>query len=211
MNTAHTMADQQLRRRGIADARVLAAMSAVPRDLFVEPEDTAAAYEDRPLRIGSGQTISQPYVVAWMAEALKLGPRDAVLEIGTGSGYAAAVLAKLAMRVDTIERHQALCDSARERLHRLGITNVEVRCGDGTLGLPEHAPFAAIVAAAAGPAVPRTLIDQLAVGGRLVMPVGTQDRQQLVRVTRTSPTEIWQESLGAVQFVPLIGEGGWQS
>jgi protein-L-isoaspartate(D-aspartate) O-methyltransferase len=160
------------------------------------------------LPIGAGQTISQPYIVAVMAEALGLRPSDRVLEIGTGSGYAAAVLAHIAREVFTIERHAELADLARERLARL-YSNVEVRCGDGTLGWVEQAPFDAIVVAAGGPEVPQALQEQLAIGGRLVIPVGTGRAQELVRVTRRSETEYEREDLGAVQFVPLIGAQGW--
>jgi protein-L-isoaspartate(D-aspartate) O-methyltransferase len=203
------MVERYIRARGVRDPRVLAAIASVPREAFLPPELAEFAYEDRPLPIEAGQTISQPYVVALMTEALQLSPDEDVLEIGTGSGYAAAVLAGVARRVYTIERHAELAELSRERLARLGYANVEVRHGDGTLGWPEHAPFGAIVAAAGGPDVPRALLDQLAIGGRLVMPVGTSRAQELVRVTRVGPTELRREDLGAVQFVPLIGEQGW--
>ena len=203
------MVERHIRARGVSDPRVLAAVGSVPREAFLPPELAEFAYDDRPLPIEAGQTISQPYVVALMTEALQLGPDEDVLEIGTGSGYAAAVLAGVARRVYTIERHAELADLARERLARLGYANVLVQCGDGTLGWPEHAPYGAIVAAAGGPQVPHALIEQLAVGGRLVMPVGTSRAQELVRITRVSATELRREDLGAVQFVPLIGEQGW--
>jgi len=205
------MVERQIRARGVRDPRVLAAIGAVPREAFLPPELVEFAYDDRPLPIEAGQTISQPYIVALMAEALRLQPDDDVLEIGAGSGYAAAVLAAMARRVYTIERHAELADLARERLARLGYANVEVRCGDGTLGWPERAPFAAIVAAAGGPEVPRALIDQLEIGGRLVMPVGPSQLQELVRVTRegAGAADLRYEALGAVQFVPLIGTQGW--
>ncbi len=203
------MVEHHIRARGVRDLRVLAAMEAVPREAFLPPELAELAYEDRPLPIEAGQTISQPYIVALMTEALRIQPGEDVLEIGTGSGYAAAVLAGVARRVYTVERHAELADLARERLARLGYHNVLVHCGDGTLGWPEHAPFAAIVAAASGPEVPAALIEQLALGGRLVMPVGSSRAQELVRVTRVGPTELRHEDLGAVQFVPLIGEQGW--
>jgi protein-L-isoaspartate(D-aspartate) O-methyltransferase len=212
MNTAnarHVMVDEHLRPRGIRDPRVLDAMGSVPREKFVPLELVPHAYADRPLPIGAGQTISQPYIVALMAEALALQPTDTVLEVGTGSGYAAAVLSILATRVYTIERHFALADIARERLHRLGYANVEVRRGDGTLGWPDAAPFDAISVAAGGPEVPPSLVQQLAVGGRLVIPIGPEDQQRLVRITRLSPTEVVREDLGDVMFVPLIGEEGW--
>ncbi len=203
------MVERQIRARGVSDPRVLAAMASVPREAFLPPQLAEFAYEDRPLPIEAGQTISQPYIVALMAEALQLKPDEDVLEIGAGSGYAAAVLAGVARRVYTIERHDELAELARERLAQLGYKNAEVRCGDGTLGWPEHAPYGAIVAAAGGPDVPPALIEQLAIGGRLVMPVGTSRAQELVRITRVSETELRREELGAVQFVPLIGEQGW--
>jgi protein-L-isoaspartate(D-aspartate) O-methyltransferase len=203
------MVARQIRARGVRDPRILAAMEDVPREAFLPPELAEFAYEDRPLPIEAGQTISQPYIVAVMAEALKLRPDDEVLEIGTGSGYAAAVLARAARHIYTIERIAELADVARERLAELGFTNVEVRCSDGTLGWPEHAPYNAIVVAAGGPDLPPALLGQLAIGGRLVMPVGTSRAQDLVRITRISETEYRREDLGGVQFVPLIGEGGW--
>ena len=201
------MVDRHLRARGVKDARLLDAFAQVPRELFVPADQVEYAYEDRPLPIEEDQTISQPYIVAVMIEALQLGPDDTALEIGTGSGYAAAILALVAKRVYTVERHAALAETARERLARY--PNVEVRCGDGTLGWREHAPFDAIVVAAGGPEVPPTLLDQLAIGGRLVIPVGTSRSQQLVRVTRTSTNDFKREDLGAVVFVPLIGAEGW--
>jgi len=203
------MVERHIRARGVRDPRVLAALTTVPREAFLSPELAELAYEDRPLPIEAGQTISQPYIVAVMTEALALGPSDTALEIGTGSGYAAAVLAHVAKQVYTIERHAELAELARERLARLGYANVEVRCGDGTLGWSEHAPFDAIIVAAGGPEVPRALLDQLAITGRLVIPVGTGRAQELVRVTRVSETEYRREDLGAVQFVPLIGAQGW--
>ena len=203
------MVDRHIRSRGVKDPRVLAALETVPREAFLPPELAEEAYEDRPLPIEAGQTISQPYIVALMVEALQLRGDEEVLEVGTGSGYAAAVLAQVAHHVYTIERHAELAHSAEVRLAALGMANVEVRCGDGTLGWPEHAPYAGIVVAAGGPDLPRALLDQLAVGGRLVMPVGTSRAQELVRVTRVSPTEYDHEQLGSVRFVPLIGELGW--
>lgn len=203
------MVKQHVRARGVRDPRVLAALSAVPREAFVPTELAAHAYDDSPLPIEAGQTISQPYIVALMTEALRLQPHETALEIGTGSGYAAAVLAHVAKQVYTIERHEQLADVARERLARLGYTNVEVRCGDGTLGWSEHAPFDAIIVAAGGPELPKALLDQLAIGGRLVIPIGSDRAQELVRVTRTSETKFQREDLGAVTFVPLIGAQGW--
>lgn len=204
------MIERHLRARGVTDPRVLDAFAQVPRELFVPADQVAYAYEDRPLPIEEDQTISQPYVVALMMEALLLQPEDTVLEIGTGSGYAAAILARIARRVFTIERHASLAATARDRLARLGFANVEVRCSDGTLGWPEHAPFDAIVVAAGGPEVPPTLLAQLAIGGRLVIPVGTSDAQRLVRVTRVAERAYRHEDLGSVVFVPLIGAEGWE-
>lgn len=204
------MVDRHIRARGIADQRVLDAMASVHREDFLPPDLIEFAYDDQALPIEAGQTISQPYIVALMAEAARLQPGNTVLEIGTGSGYAAAVFAKIAARVYTIERHADLAEGAKERLVQLGYHNVEVRCGDGTLGWLEHAPFDAIIVAAGGPEVPRALLDQLAVGGRLVIPVGSSHAQELVRVTRRSEAEFDREDLGAVRFVPLIGEQGWR-
>jgi protein-L-isoaspartate(D-aspartate) O-methyltransferase len=203
------MVERQLRARGIRDPAVLRALETVPREAFLPPELAEHAYEDRPLPIEAGQTISQPYIVALMTEALALRPDEDVLEIGTGSGYAAAVLSQVARRVFTVERHAELAELARARMAALGYSNVEVRCGDGTLGWIEHAPFAGIVVAAGGPDLPHTLLQQLALGGRLVMPVGTSRAQNLVRVTRVGATEFRREDLGAVMFVPLIGAHGW--
>lgn len=203
------MVDRYIRARGVRDDRVLTAISSVPRESFLPSELAEFAYEDRPLPIEAGQTISQPYIVALMIEALQLTGDEDVLEVGTGSGYAAAVLARVARRVFTIERHTELAESARARLAELGFANTLVKCGDGTLGWPEHAPYGAIVVAAGGPDLPRALLDQLAIGGRLVMPVGTSRAQDLVRVTRTGASEYHREDLGPVVFVPLIGEHGW--
>lgn len=196
--------------RGIRDAAVLDAFRAVPREAFLPPELHEFAYQDSPLPIERGQTISQPYIVALMTAALALRPTDRVLEIGTGSGYAAAILGKIAERVHTIERHPELAELAARRLAELGLDHVEVRCGDGTLGWPEHAPYDAIVVAAGGPELPRALLEQLAPGGRLVMPVGEgRELQQLVRVTRQADGSFAKEELGDVRFVPLIGAQGW--
>jgi protein-L-isoaspartate(D-aspartate) O-methyltransferase len=187
-------------------------MRGVPRELFVSDELRERAYDDTPLGIGEGQTISQPYIVAVMAEAARIRAGDRVLEVGTGSGYAAAILSRVASEVFTIERHPVLARTAEQRLARHGYDNVHVLCGDGTRGWPEHAPYDAIVVAAAGPALPSALLAQLAVGGRLVIPVGTSQRlQRLVRVVRTSSDGFTEEDLGAVSFVPLIGAEGWTS
>ena len=204
------MVKRQIVGRGVKDPRVLAAMREVPREAFVPEEIRERAYEDGPLPIGDGQTISQPYVVAWMVEALDLGEGDRVLEIGAGSGYAAAVLASLAHQVYTVERLPALADSARQRLAALGYDNVEVRCDDGTLGWEEHAPYDAILVSAGAPEVPANLLDQLAEGGRLVIPVGEDRRvQRLLRYVRKDGSDFEHGELGRVQFVPLIGSGGW--
>lgn len=203
------MVERQLAARGIGDGRVLEAMGAVPRELFVPEELRANAYDDGPLPIGQGQTISQPYIVAVMIAAARIGASDRVLEIGAGSGYAAAVMARLAGEVIAIERHAALADAAAERLRRLGIDNARVVAGDGSIGWPEAAPFNAILAAASGPEVPNLLKDQLAPGGRLVMPLGPPGEvQKLVRVTQRDGG-FDEDDLGPVRFVPLIGRRGF--
>lgn len=205
------MVERHLAARGITDPRVLAAMRAVPREAFVAGELAEFAYEDAPLPIEAAQTISQPYIVALMTAALELAPRSRVLEIGTGSGYAAAVLSRVAAAVYTIERHAELAEIASRRLTALGYTNVRVHHGDGTLGWAEHGPYDAIVVAAGGPRVPEALLAQLAVGGRLVIPIGETPRdQRLLRVRRVAPDKYEQEDLGGVRFVPLIGAAGWQ-
>ncbi len=204
------MVEWQIAGRGIRDPAVLAAMRKVPREHFVAGDRAHRAYDDTPLPIGEGQTISQPYIVAAMTEALRLRPGDRVLEIGTGSGYAAAVLALIVAEVYTIERLERLAESARRRLAELGFANVHVRHGDGSLGWPEHAPYDAIVVTAGGPDVPRSLLRQMAVDGRLVMPVGPTTRsQRLVRVVRTAEETYDREALEDVAFVPLIGAEGW--
>lgn len=204
------MVGNQIERRGIRGAALLAAMAQVPRERFVPEAMAEFAYEDTALPIEAGQTISQPYVVAAMIEAAELKPGDRVLEVGAGSGYSAAVLGRIAGQVIAIERHGELADLALERLAALGIANVEIRHGDGTRGAPGEAPFDAILVAAAGPDVPRTLRDQLAIGGRLVMPVGEHGSQTLHKVTRLGEDRFDEETLGAVTFVPLIGEEAWQ-
>jgi len=203
------MVRTQLVGRGIDDERVLAAMACVPRHLFVPEELGAQAYEDRALPIEEGQTISQPFIVALMAQALTLAGDERVLEIGAGSGYAAAVLSLLAAEVYTIERWPALAATAERRLHDLGYRNVHVFVGDGTAGLPEYAPFNAIVVAAASPWAPRPLREQLADGGRLIIPVGGRDEQLLLRLTRHG-SEVRTERLSGVRFVPLIGAHAWE-
>jgi protein-L-isoaspartate(D-aspartate) O-methyltransferase len=204
------MVERQIAARGIRDRRVLDAMREIPRDRFVDPALADRAYEDSPLTIGIGQTISQPYIVALMSEALGLVGTERVLEIGTGSGYGAAVLGRLAREVYTVERHPALADRAAWRLAGLGFCNVHVTVGDGTLGLPEQAPFEAVVVTAAGPRVPPALLDQLAIGGRIVIPVGEhQDHQRLIRIDRRSRVQYQATDLGGVAFVPLVGAEGW--
>lgn len=196
--------------RGIKDAAVLQAMRDVPREAFVAPELAAHAYEDHPLPIDEGQTISQPYIVAYMTEALELIPTDRVLEIGTGSGYAAAVLSRIVTTVYSVERLAILATDARQRLTELGYKNIVVHEGDGTCGWPEHAPYDAIVVTAGAPKLPEPLLTQLAIGGRLVIPVGpTSFLQTLVRVRRLGENDYRSEELCGVRFVPLIGAAGW--
>jgi protein-L-isoaspartate(D-aspartate) O-methyltransferase len=204
------MVQKQLRDRGIRDERVLSAMATVPREKFILPEDSANAYGDFPLHIGDGQTISQPYIVADMLEKLELLPADRVLEVGTGTGYQAAVLGELAGDVWTIERHAELAQKARTILQELGYANVHVVHGDGSKGLPEHAPFAKILVAAAAPSVPESLVEQLAEGGKLVLPVGTR-RDQQVQVIRRMNGRIVITNHAPCRFVPLVGEQGWRS
>ena len=206
------MVARQLEGRGIRDARVLEAMASVPREAFVPGVPTSVAYDDRALPIDAGQTISQPYMVARMTELLEIQPGDRILEIGTGSGYQAAILAWLGARVTSIERHADLSAAARERLAATGLAGadaIELRVGDGSRGEPEGAPWDGIVVTAGAPSIPHDLREQLAVGARLVIPVGPRDRQELIVIERRGPND-WQEwSDGAVVFVPLVGEAGW--
>jgi len=203
------MVTRQLRRRGIRDERVLEAMATTPREQFVPGVPTSLAYDDRALPIDAGQTISQPYMVARMTELLRVEPGDRVLEIGTGSGYQAAVLARLGAEVTSIERLPDLAESARAALRGVGIEGVDVRVGDGSNGDPDGAPWDGIVVTAAAPAIPDPFREQLADGARLVIPVGPRDQQDLIVVERRGPND-WQEwSDGAVVFVPLVGAGGW--
>jgi len=202
------MVEQQIRRRGIHSLRVLQAMRAVPRHEFVPLAVRAEAYEDRPLPIGEGQTISQPYMVASMAAALDLEGSEHLLEVGTGCGYQAAVLGCLAAEVFTVELRPSLAVAARERLERLGFSNVHVHCGDGTLGLPECAPFEAILVTAAAPHVPAPLLDQLVEGGRLAIPVGSEEHQEL-RVIRKAGGQLTSSVVEECRFVPLVGRHGW--
>jgi len=204
------MIEDQLALRGIDDPLVLSAMRKVPREKFVPAIERWIAYRDGPLPIGCGQTISQPYIVALMTEALGLKGGEKVLEIGTGSGYAAAVLAEIAAEVITVERVAELADRASRVLTELGYDTVTVINGDGTKGYPERAPYDAIVVTAGGPRIPQPLCDQLKIGGRLVIPVGPAETfQTLVRVTRGEGQDLRQENLCEVRFVPLVGQEGW--
>lgn len=203
------MVEKDLRRRGIRDARVLEAMRAVPRHRFVPDAEREHAYEDRALPLEVGQTISQPYIVAYMSEALRVGPDHRVLEVGTGSGYQTAVLARLAAEVFTVERIGDLQAAAREVLEELGVTNVRFRVGDGTLGWERYAPYDRILVTAGAPDVPGPLKEQLArAGGRMVIPVGDVELQELVAVTRAGE-EFTIEPLLGCRFVPLVGDEGW--
>jgi protein-L-isoaspartate(D-aspartate) O-methyltransferase len=194
-----------LRRRGISDQAVLRAMEEVPRENFVAPGFTDSAYADQALPIDCGQTISQPFVVAYMTEQLEVGPQHSILEIGSGSGYQAAILSRLAREVVTIERYRTLADTARERLQTLGYTNVTVRLGDGMAGAPDLAPFDRIMVTAAAEDVPDALVAQLTTGGKMVLPVGPRhDAQYLVKLTKRPDGELTREELIAVRFVPLL-------
>ena len=204
------MVERQLRRRGICETPILDAFLAVPREAFVDAGHAHLAYGDHPLPIEARQTISQPYIVALMIQAAGVKTGDTVLEIGAGSGYAAAVIGRIAARVIAIERQHELVEIARNRLRRLGHDNVKIVEGDGTKGWRDEAPYDAILAAASGSHVPEALIAQLAPGGRLVMPIGDPGRvQELVKVTKQEDGVLKQENLGGVRFVPLIGEDGW--
>jgi protein-L-isoaspartate(D-aspartate) O-methyltransferase len=207
------MVDGQIRARGIADQRVLAAMERIPRHLFVDEVLAEQAYNDNPLPIDSRQTISQPYIVALMSEAMELTGREKVLEIGSGSGYQTAILAELAERVFSIERIASLATRARKILDSLNYYNVAIRVGDGTYGWREESPFAAIMVTAGAPRIPRVLIEQLDIGGRLVIPVGDRSSQVLLKLTRLSedPDDIKREELGGCRFVDLIGEYAWDN
>jgi len=205
------MVETQLEARGISDARVLRAMSAIPRHLFVDEGLIEQAYYDSPLPIGEHQTISQPYIVALMTQALELKGRERGLEIGTGCGYQTAVLASLADRVFSVERIASLATGARKILDKLNFYNVAIRVGDGSYGWREEAPFDAIITTAGAPEIPQYLVEQLAPGGRMVVPVGDRDVQTLYKLTRSveNPKEIKKEDLGGCRFVSLIGESGW--
>jgi protein-L-isoaspartate(D-aspartate) O-methyltransferase len=202
------MVREQLACRGIRDERVLRAFARVPRHLFVPDDFQAQAYEDHPIPIGEGQTISQPYMVALMTEQLRLQGHERVLEIGAGSGYQTAILAELALEVFAIERLPTLLESAQRRLQRLGYSHVQFSAGNGSLGWPGNAPFDAILVAAAAPRVPPALVDQLAEGGRLVLPVGPSDAQMLLRIEKHQGA-LQREDIAHCAFVPLLGEAGW--
>jgi len=202
------MVDYQIAARGIRDPRVLAAMREIPRHLFVPVQIRSASYDDSPLPIGEGQTISQPFIVAFMTELLEPAAGDRVLEIGSGSGYQAAILSRLVASVTSIERLPGVAALAGKNLAAVSARNVKVVVGDGTLGWKENAPYNGILVTAAAPSVPPALIEQLAEGGRLVAPVGDRDIQQLVKMTRKGG-RIGEERYGGVRFVPLIGQEGW--
>jgi protein-L-isoaspartate(D-aspartate) O-methyltransferase len=206
------MVESQIKSRSISDVRVLKAMETIPRHLFVDEGLIDQAYYDSPLPIGEHQTISQPYIVALMTEALELKGRDRVLEIGTGSAYQTAVLASLADRVFSVERIATLAAGARKILDALNIYNVAIRVGDGSYGWKEEAPFDAIIITAAVPEIPRYLVEQIVLGGRMVVPVGNREVQSLYKLTRSAedPQEIKTEDLGGCRFVSLIGESGWK-
>ncbi|MEO8870146.1 MAG: protein-L-isoaspartate(D-aspartate) O-methyltransferase [Granulicella sp.] len=206
------MVETQIAQRGVADASVLAAMRQVPREDFVAAQWRSSAYDDDPLPIENGQMISQPYIVARMLETAAIRSTDRLLEVGAGSGYASALASRIAVNVYAIERHAELGVLARARLAHLGYTNIALRCGDGTLGWPEAAPFDVILVSAGGPRVPEALLSQLATGGRLVMPVGAHGTyQRLTRVTRRGDAKFDTDVFEAVCFVPLIGAQGWSS
>ena len=204
------MVERQIESRGITDPKILEAFRAVPREAFISEEYADLAYGDHPLPIEAGQTISQPYIVALMIKAAEIKPGDKVLEVGAGSGYAAAVISRIAGKVVAIERQRELVKIAQQRIARLGYDNVKIVEGDGTRGWEADAPYDAILAAASGSHVPRPLIEQLAPNGRIVMPVGDPGWvQELVKVTKQEDGILKQENLGGVRFVPLIGEEGW--
>ena len=207
------MVDSQIRARGITDQRVLTAMERIPRHLFVDDVLAEQAYNDNPLPIDRRQTISQPYIVALMSQAMELTGREKVLEIGSGSGYQTAILAELADRVFSIERIASLATRARRILDSLNYYNVAIRVGDGTYGWREESPFAAIMVTAGAPRIPKVLIEQLDIGGRLVIPVGDRSSQVLLKLTRLSedPDDLKREELGGCRFVDLIGEYAWDN
>jgi protein-L-isoaspartate(D-aspartate) O-methyltransferase len=204
-----TMVESQLRQRGIRDERLLAAMSKVPRHEFVSQQNWNEAYADHPVPIAEKQTTSQPYMIAAMVQAAQIKPEDRVLEIGAGSGYQTALLAELASQVFAVERYSSLAETAQKTLERLGYRNAKIVTGDGSLGLPEAAPYDAIIVSAAAPRIPQALVDQLAVGGRLLIPVGETDQQVLQLVQRNIDGSTTVRTLEGCRFVPLIGEQGF--
>jgi protein-L-isoaspartate(D-aspartate) O-methyltransferase len=204
-----SMVESQLRQRGIRDERLLAAMSKVPRHEFVSQQNWNEAYADHPIPIAEKQTTSQPYMIAAMVQAAEIKPGDRVLEIGAGSGYQTAVLAELASHVFAVERYASLTDTAQKTLERLGYRNAKIVTGDGSLGLPEAAPFDAIIVSAAAPSIPQALVDQLAVGGRLLIPIGEADQQVLQLVQRNADGGTSVRTLEGCRFVPLIGKQGF--
>ncbi len=209
LSARNNMVTKQLMARGITDPGVLAAMRRIPRERFLPDYREDQAYEDGPLPIGNGQTISQPYIVAYMTEALELTGEERTLEIGTGSGYQAAILAELSKKVYTVERIGTLLDNAKELLGELGYINVQFKLDDGTSGWKENAPYDAIIVTAAAPHIPEPLFEQMAEGGRLVIPVGDRISQELIKITKNG-NEFRKRSLGGVRFVSLIGEHGWK-
>ena len=204
-----SMVESQLRQRGISDERLLAAMSKVPRHEFVSQQNWNEAYADHPIPIAEKQTTSQPYMIAAMIQAAEIKPEDRILEIGAGSGYQTAVLAELASQVFAVERYASLAETAQKTLDRLGYRNAKIVTGDGSLGLAEAAPFDAIIVSAAAPRIPQALMDQLAVGGRLLIPVGESDQQVLQLVQRNADSSTSVRTLEGCRFVPLIGEQGF--
>ncbi len=203
------MVKEQLEKRGIRDPRVLQAMRNVPRHLFVPPQFQNKAYEDGPLPIGSGQTISQPFIVASMIELVEPQPAFRVLEVGVGSGYSAAVLSHLVAQVYGVERDSTLLAQTEAKFKEMGLSNIQVKLGDGTLGWEDESPFDAILVAAGSPRIPSSLLAQLKVGGVLVIPVGNRDEQNLIRVVKRSKNGYQEKTLYPVRFVPLIGKEGW--
>lgn len=203
------MVRDQMEKRGIKHPGVLAAMRKIPRHLFLSMEYQSEAYADHPLPIGFGQTISQPYIVALMTELLQPHPLDHVLEIGTGSGYQAAILSQLVAQVHTIDRHAELVKQAQSAAEQLNLTNIQFHVGDGSLGIPQHAPYDAILITAAAPRIPRPLLSQLKVGGRLILPVGARSHQTLERWIKKSDDSFEHDQDIPVSFVPLVGEHGW--
>jgi len=204
-----SMVESQLRQRGIRDERLLVAMSKVPRHEFVSQQNWNEAYADHPIPIAEKQTTSQPYMIAAMVQAAEIKPGDRVLEIGAGSGYQTAVLAELASHVFAVERYASLTDTAQKTLERLGYRNAKIVTGDGSLGLPEAAPFDAIIVSAAAPSIPQALVDQLALGGRLLIPIGEAEQQVLQLVQRNADGGTSVHTLEGCRFVPLIGEQGF--